>query len=217
MAGNCRAGFYFYNVVCLDDFLATPKVIKQVKVSVDKIRQLRTSKGWPQDQLAQISGLSVRTVQRVESEGVASFNTAMSLAATFEVDVSELQQTYQLETSRKQKLQYGLFIGLVILTLSLATQPLPLPDDHYSTYMRFMSYFLSGLGVLIMIPSVISACKHKQFLALLLAVIGTPLGAFLVIGLLYFVMGLSIPKWELFALGVGGSVLVFQSYCSFQR
>ena len=201
--------------MCLDDFLATPKVIKQVKVSVDKIRQLRTIKGWPQDQLARISGLSVRTVQRVESEGVASFNTAMSLAATFEVDVSELQQTYQLETSRKQKLQYGLFIGLVILTLSFATQPLPLPDDAYSTYMRFMSYFLSGFGVLIMIPSVISAFKHKQFFALLLAVIGMPLSTFLVIGVLYFVLGLSVPKWELFVLGVGGVYLLIMSVKEF--
>ncbi len=215
MAGNCREDFYFYNVVCLDDFLATPKVIKQVKVSIDKIRQLRTSKGWPQDQLAQISGLSVRTVQRVESEGVASFNTAMSLAATFEVNVSELQQAPELEVSDKHRRYFGLYIGLVIMSLSLVNQPLHLPNDPYSAYMSFMSYFIAGFSFFIMIPSLILAFKHKQFIALLLAVIGTPLSTFLVIGVLYFVLGLSMPKWELFVLGVGGVYLLIMSVKEF--
>lgn len=190
---------------------------KQVNISKEKIRQLRMSKGWPQEQLALASGLSVRTVQRVESEGAASLNTAMSLAATFEVDVSELQQTYQLETSRKQKLQYGLFIGLVILTLSLATQPLQLPDDPYSTYMSFMSYFLAGLGILIMTPSVISAFKQKQFIPLVLASIGAPLSTMLVIGVLYFLLGIGKPMWELFALGVGGICLLIMSLKEFMK
>ncbi|ALO41654.1 helix-turn-helix domain-containing protein [Pseudoalteromonas phenolica] len=190
---------------------------KQVNISKEKVRQLRMSKGWPQEQLALASGLSVRTVQRVESEGAASLNTAMSLAATFEVDVSELQQTYQLETSRKQKLQYGLFIGLVILTLSLATQPLPLPDDPYSTYMRFMSYFLAGLGILIMIPNVISAFKHKQFFALALASIGAPLTTILLVGVFYLLLGLGKPKWELFALGLGGACILFKSLKKFNK
>ncbi len=188
---------------------------KQVNISKEKVRQLRMSKGWPQEQLALASGLSVRTVQRVESEGAASLNTVISLAATFEVDVSELQQTYQLETS--QKLQYGLFIGLVILTLSLATQPLQLPGDPYSTYMSFMSYFLTGLGILIMTPSVISAFKQKQFIPLVLASIGTPLSTMLVIGVLYFFLSLGKPMWELFALGVGGFCLMTISIIKFRQ
>ncbi|MFY8299648.1 helix-turn-helix domain-containing protein [Pseudoalteromonas sp. SS15] len=190
---------------------------KQVNISKEKIRQLRMSKGWPQEQLALASGLSVRTVQRVESEGAASLNTAMSLAATFEVDIYELQQTYQHETSQKQNLQYGLFIGLVILTLSLATQPLQLPDDPYSTYMSFMSYFLTGLGILIMTPSVISAFKHKQYFALVLASIGTLLSTMLAIGVLYLLLGLSKPMWELFALGVGGVCLLLMSLREFNK
>ena len=189
----------------------------QVNISKEKIRQLRISKGWPQEQLALASGLSVRTVQRVESEGAASLNTAMSLAATFEVDVSELQQIHQFEMSRKQKPQYGLYIGLVILTLSLATQPLQLPDDPYSTYMSFMSYFLAGLGILIMTPSVISAFKQKRYFALVLASIGTPLSTMLAIGVLYLLLDLSKPMWELFTLGVGGVCLLLMSLREFNK
>lgn len=66
-----------------------------------------------------------------------------------------------------------------------------------------------------MIPSLILAFKHKQFIALLLAVIGTPLSTFLVIGVLYFVLGLSMPKWELFVLGVGGVYLLIMSVKEF--
>ncbi len=190
---------------------------KQVNISKEKIRQLRMSKGWPQEQLALASGLSVRTVQRVESEGAASLNTAISLAATFEVDVSELQQIHQFETSRKQKLQYGLYIGLVILTLSLATQPIQLPNDPYSTYMNFMSYFLAGLSILIMTPSVISTFKHKRYFALVLASIGTPLSTMLAIGVLYLLLGLSKPMWELFTLGVGGVCLLLMSLKEFNK
>ena len=189
----------------------------QVNISKEKIRQLRISKGWPQEQLALASGLSVRTVQRVESEGAASLNTAMSLAATFEVDVSELQQIHQFEMSRKQKPQYGLYIGLVILTFSLATQPLQLPDDPYSTYMSFMSYFLAGLGILIMTPSVISAFKQKRYFALVLASIGTPLSTMLAIGVLYLLLDLSKPMWELFTLGVGGVCLLLMSLREFNK
>lgn len=217
LAGNCREDFYFYNVVCLDIIPSTQKVNKQVKVSIDKIRQLRTSKGWPQDQLARISGLSVRTVQRVESEGIASFNTAMSLAATFEVNVSELQQAPELEMSNKHGRYFGLFIGLVIMSLSLVSQPLHLPNDPYSTYMNLLSNVLVCFGILIMVPSVISAFKHKQFFALLLAFIGTPLSTMFVIGVLYFVLGLSVPKWELFVLGVGGVYLLIMSVKEFMK
>ena len=55
----------------------------QVNISKEKIRQLRISKGWPQEQLALASGLSVRTVQRVESEGAASLNTANEFSSNF--------------------------------------------------------------------------------------------------------------------------------------
>jgi transcriptional regulator with XRE-family HTH domain len=50
-----------------------------------KIREIRTSKGWTQLQLAEISDLSLRTIQRVEVQGLGSLETSKSLAAAFEV------------------------------------------------------------------------------------------------------------------------------------
>lgn len=54
------------------------------------IQKLRLKRGWSQQQLADASGLSVRTIQRVEGGQPAGTETLKSLAAVFEVDFSTL-------------------------------------------------------------------------------------------------------------------------------
>jgi transcriptional regulator with XRE-family HTH domain len=56
------------------------------------IRKLRLQRGWSQDQLAEMSGLSVRTIQRLERGASASVETLKSLAAVFECNFTDLQQ-----------------------------------------------------------------------------------------------------------------------------
>jgi transcriptional regulator with XRE-family HTH domain len=55
-----------------------------------KVKDLRTRRAWPQEQLAAAAGINVRTIQRIEHGGHAAFETLMALANAFEVDVSEL-------------------------------------------------------------------------------------------------------------------------------
>ena len=57
------------------------------------VKKLRTERNWSQEQLAEYCGLSVRTIQRVESGNKASMETLMSLAAVFEVEISTLTET----------------------------------------------------------------------------------------------------------------------------
>ncbi len=52
----------------------------------DRIRELRTARGWTQQQLADVTGLSLRTIQRVELQGNASMETLNALCATLEVE-----------------------------------------------------------------------------------------------------------------------------------
>jgi len=52
------------------------------------VRKLRLKKGWSQEQLAELTNLSVRTIQRAERGQKPSLETARSLAAIFEVDIS---------------------------------------------------------------------------------------------------------------------------------
>ncbi len=57
------------------------------------IQKLRLQRGWSQQQLADLSGLSVRTIQRLEKGQDASTESLKSLAAVFEIDFSQLQRT----------------------------------------------------------------------------------------------------------------------------
>ncbi len=56
------------------------------------IRSLRTDRGWSQEQLAEISGVSTRTIQRIERGGKASLESLKCLAAVFETAISDLQK-----------------------------------------------------------------------------------------------------------------------------
>ena len=56
------------------------------------VKKLRAEKNWSQEQVAVFSGLSIRTIQRVESGKSASLETLKSLASVFKVDISKLTE-----------------------------------------------------------------------------------------------------------------------------
>lgn len=61
-----------------------------MKIDAALIIKQRMLKGWTQEQLAAASGLSKRTIQRVENESTAAMETQKALAATFELDFAGL-------------------------------------------------------------------------------------------------------------------------------
>lgn len=54
------------------------------------VRRSRQDRGWTQQQLAEIANLSLRTVQRVENQGVGSHETVSALIAVLEVQRDQL-------------------------------------------------------------------------------------------------------------------------------
>lgn len=54
------------------------------------IQKMRLKRGWSQQQLADASGLSARTIQRIEAGHPPSVETLKSIAAVFEVDFQTL-------------------------------------------------------------------------------------------------------------------------------
>lgn len=79
------------------------------------IRKLRLQRGWSQEQLAEFTGLSTRTIQRIERGQPCSLETLKALAAVFEVDISTFQpeERYTMGTTNpnvsseeEQALQY---------------------------------------------------------------------------------------------------------------
>ena len=61
------------------------------------IQKLRLQRGWSQEQLAEISGLSVRTVQRIERGHAASLETMKALASVFEIDIAQLTEPKEVD------------------------------------------------------------------------------------------------------------------------
>ena len=65
------------------------------------VRKLRLQRGWTQEQLAEMAGLSVRSIQRIERGQNCSLESLKCLAAVFEVDLPALQpggETMNTET-----------------------------------------------------------------------------------------------------------------------
>lgn len=55
-----------------------------------RLRELRANRHWSQEQLAKLSGLNLRTIQRLESGAKVSTESLRALAAVFEVPAETL-------------------------------------------------------------------------------------------------------------------------------
>jgi transcriptional regulator with XRE-family HTH domain len=68
------------------------------------IQKLRIEKGWSQSQLADLAGLNVRTIQRIESGSQPSAESLKAIAAVFEIDFNELKEMDKImETNMTDK------------------------------------------------------------------------------------------------------------------
>jgi len=90
----------------------------EMKLNQKLMKRLRQERVWTQDQLAEIAGLSKRTIQRIEKHGHASLESARSLAAVFELSTNQL--TVPSPASRLP-LVLSLLLILVVFGLILAT------------------------------------------------------------------------------------------------
>jgi transcriptional regulator with XRE-family HTH domain len=62
----------------------------EVKLNPAGVKKLRESKSWTQEHLASAAGVSLRTIQRIESEGSASAESRLAIAAALGVPVENI-------------------------------------------------------------------------------------------------------------------------------
>jgi len=72
------------------------------------IRQRRLENGWSQLQLAEFSGLSLRTIQRIEKGLTPTIESLKSLAAVFDIDFNELIDQDMAEIDESQLDEEGM-------------------------------------------------------------------------------------------------------------
>jgi len=83
-------------------------------VCADKIKHLRQQLGWSQEQLALVSGVSVRTIQRVEKTGECSLESKMALASALSTTAAELNpETNSIELNHAGWSKWVCWLGLL--------------------------------------------------------------------------------------------------------
>jgi transcriptional regulator with XRE-family HTH domain len=79
------------------------------------IRKLREDKGISQEQLAEATHLSLRTIQRVEAGHRVSYASLRALAATFDINVDSLErELYAMNTVKNEYIEKPLWIRLIM-------------------------------------------------------------------------------------------------------
>ena len=84
-------------------------------IDSQKIRTLREQRAWSQDELATVSGLSHRTIQRIEASGSCSPDSQKAIASAFGVTPAELGIDHAAtteSTARRRGMKYGVLGAL---------------------------------------------------------------------------------------------------------
>ena len=100
-----------------------------------QVRDMRLARGWSQEQLAEASGLSVRTIQRIENGQAPGLASAAALARVFDVevdqlgaaDVAEAGPVSFLDAIRRGLVRYAEFDGRAGRAGVLVVRPLRRP------------------------------------------------------------------------------------------
>jgi len=62
----------------------------EMQLDVQKLKTLRESRAWSQSHLADVSGISLRTIQRIEKSGKASPESAKSICSAYDIIVTDI-------------------------------------------------------------------------------------------------------------------------------
>ncbi|TMO65824.1 helix-turn-helix domain-containing protein [Pseudoalteromonas aurantia] len=68
-----------------------------MSISAEKLNKLRIQNGWSQERLAEISGLSLRTIQRLEKGETASLESQQAISKAFDIPPSELLEDTEVQ------------------------------------------------------------------------------------------------------------------------
>jgi transcriptional regulator with XRE-family HTH domain len=120
-------------------------------INLRAIKKMRLERHWSQEQLAEMSGLNIRTIQRIENGENAGLESLKSLAAVFEINITDSDKTQEIEQIRKKE-EYiqnlmGFYKFLAIAILSLVA-PFIIAINDSSNWSIFLWILLSWVVIL---------------------------------------------------------------------
>lgn len=92
----------------------------EMKINSKRIREERQRRAWSQEHLAVITGLGLRTIQRIESSGQASNDSIAAIAAVLHIPVDQLMEG-QTASHSITALITGKRLWVVMATFLIAT------------------------------------------------------------------------------------------------
>lgn len=120
-------------------------MLQDMSINAEQVKALRESRGWSQEHLAEVAGLSLRTIQRVEAEGKGARETKLSLAAAFDVPVGRLciddEGRSSVATSIDPSAISLLFTGTLMVIVGLVAQA------NIGILLAAAAILISGLSV----------------------------------------------------------------------
>lgn len=113
---------------------AAPRLMTPAELAA-VVRMLREVRQWSQEQLARVSGISSRTVQRVENGKPSDFDTRRAIAQAFEFDdIDALNKPYAIPTAEELEAHRAQFerdhVTLDALPLTTGRQLAELAEAH---------------------------------------------------------------------------------------
>jgi transcriptional regulator with XRE-family HTH domain len=93
----------------------------EMKLNTDFIKAERERRAWSQNHLADAAGISLRTIQRVESAGTASKETTLAIASALSTSVEQLVIASNTAERKRTGFRFGwpLATATVLLVSSL--------------------------------------------------------------------------------------------------
>jgi len=89
-----------------------------MQLNKEQLRRERELRAWSQGHLAEVAGLSMRTIQRIETTGSASLESAKAIASAFDTQVETLLPTEMSAPVSRSATEY-LSWGAAILSSAL--------------------------------------------------------------------------------------------------
>ncbi|NQY97095.1 MAG: helix-turn-helix transcriptional regulator [Henriciella sp.] len=148
----------------------------QFRPDAEKIKRWREERLWSQEHLADLAGVGLRTVQRIENGDPASRDSVMALAAAFNVDAAALTINADTEAAenreRKAKkgvaaLRLGFLINLacwvfgmlVFVAISISDA-----DGHFEMLapMVWWTVGIAGFGLTVVIVELATRFKAQE-------------------------------------------------------
>ncbi len=121
--------------------------------SSTRVKQLRLQRAWSQEQLAELAGVSVRTIQRLENGDRPGLETLSALAAVFEINVAEFSDDapagheasldLRIEEAKNRLHQESRFfrslsVAVTVCILLLVINHFTQPDIYWSVWVAIV-------------------------------------------------------------------------------